>query len=85
MTWSPGFTDFTPGPTSTTTPPLMAEDRGEQPFGIRARQGEFVGMADAGGADLHHHLAFAGALELYLHDLERAGGLQGHGGAGAHG
>jgi hypothetical protein len=39
---------------------LMAEDRGEQPLGVGARQGEVVGVADAGGLDLDQDLARAG-------------------------
>jgi hypothetical protein len=39
---------------------LMAEDRGEQALGVGARQGEFVGVADAGGLDLDQNLARRG-------------------------
>jgi hypothetical protein len=39
---------------------LMAEDRGEQPLGVRARQREIVGVADAGGLDLDQNLARRG-------------------------
>ena len=43
---------------------LMAHDRGEQPFRIGAGEGELVGMADAGGLHLNHHLARFRAVEL---------------------
>jgi hypothetical protein len=42
---------------------LMAEDRGEQPLGVRARQREIVGVADAGGLDFRtSNLARSGRL-----------------------
>jgi hypothetical protein len=50
---------------------LMAEDRGEQPLGVRARQREVVGVADAGGLDLDQNLARARAVEVHVHDLQR--------------
>ena len=64
---------------------LMAEDRRKQPFGVSARQCEFVGVANAGGLDLDHHLALARPLELhggYFQRLSRGGG---DGGANIHG
>jgi hypothetical protein len=48
----------------------MAEDGGEQPLGVRAREGEFVGVADAGGLDLDQNLARARAIEVDVHDLQ---------------
>ena len=56
---------------------LMAQDGGEQPFGVGARAGEVVGMADAGGLDLDHDLAGLRAFEIDLHDLQRLAGLKG--------
>jgi hypothetical protein len=63
----------------------MAEDGGKDPLRIRAGQGEIVGVAEAGGLDLHQHLARAGAFEVDLGDLERLAGLDGQCGAGLHG
>ncbi len=62
----------------------MAEDRREQAFGVRARQGELVGVADAGRLDLDQHLALARSFEVDLHDLERLACGNGDGGAGFH-
>ncbi len=50
---------------------FMAEDRREQPLGVGARQGEFVGVADAGGLDLDQHLAGLRAGQIDLHHFER--------------
>ena len=64
---------------------FMAEDRRKQSFGIGARQGEFIGVADAGGLDLDQHFAFARSLELdgcYIQRLACGGG---NGGANIHG
>jgi hypothetical protein len=85
MTWSPGFSDVTPSPTSSTTPaPFMAEDRGEQPLGVRARQREIVGVADAGGLDLDQDLARLRAVEVHIHDLQRLSRFQRDGGTCTH-
>jgi len=64
---------------------LMAEDRRKQPFGIGARQGEFIGMADAGGLDLDQHFAFARPLELDGRYFQRLSCSGGDGGANIHG
>ena len=63
---------------------LMAENGREEAFGIGARTGELVGVADAGRLDLDHDLALARALEAYGLDLQRCSGLVGHGGAYVH-
>jgi hypothetical protein len=63
---------------------FMAQNGGEQPLGVGARAGEFVGMADAGGLDLDQHLAGLRALQIDLHDLQRFSGLKGDGGACSH-
>ena len=63
---------------------FMAQDRGEQPFGIGARQGEFIGVAKAGGLDLDQDLARLGAVQVDVHDFKRLARLQGDGGCGAH-
>ena len=64
---------------------FVAEDRGEGALGVGARQREFVGMADAGGLQFHHHLAGPRAFEVHLHDLKRLPGLDRDGCAGFHG
>jgi len=60
---------------------LVAEDAGEDAFGILARQGVGVGVADAGGDDADHHLARLGSGHLDLLDLQRTVGFPGDGGA----
>ena len=50
---------------------LVPEDGGEQPLGILAREGEGIGMANAGGLDLDQHLAGPWAVEIYGLDAER--------------
>jgi hypothetical protein len=42
----------------------MAKDRGEDAFGVGAGQGEFVGVADAGGLDLDQDLALFRVVEV---------------------
>ncbi len=75
MTWSPFFTEVTPGPTSTTTPaPSWPRIAGNSPSGIGARQRELVGVADAGRLDLDQHLAGLRAFELHGGDFERLAG-----------
>ena len=64
---------------------LMAEDRREQALGVRAREGELVGVADAGGLDLDQDFARLRAFEVDLHDFQRLSGFEGDGGAGLHG
>jgi hypothetical protein len=63
---------------------LMAEDGGEQPFGVGAGERELVGVADAGRLDLDQHLAGFRPVELDLGDLERLGLLECDRGAGFH-
>ncbi len=63
---------------------LMAEDGWKQAFGIGARAGELVGVADAGGLDLDQHLAGLRPLELNRLDHQGFAGLVGHGGAHIH-
>src|SRR5579862_2081965 len=64
---------------------LVAEDRRKQPLGIRARQGELIGVADAGRLDLDQNLAGARAFELDGGHFERLAGAEGYGGANIHG
>src|SRR6185437_6987195 len=56
---------------------FVAEDRGEEAFGVRARQRVLVGVADAGGLDLHENLAVARPIELDGFDAELLAGLAG--------
>jgi hypothetical protein len=63
---------------------FMAKNGGKQAFRIGTRQGEFIGMANARGADFHHDLAGLWAVKVDLHDLQRFSGGYGNGGAGAH-
>jgi hypothetical protein len=53
----------------------MAEDRREQALGVGAGQGEFVGVADAGGLDLDQNLAGARPFEFDLRHVERLASL----------
>ena len=62
----------------------MAEDGGEQPFGIGAGERELVGVANAGRLDLDQYLAGFRPVELDLRDLQRLGLLKCDSGAGFH-
>ena len=57
---------------------LVAENRGEQSFGVGPGQGEFVGVADAGGFDLDEHFTGLGPIELNGGDGERFPRLERH-------
>ena len=61
---------------------FMAQDGREDTFGVIARQGEGVGVADAGGDDAHQHFALFRRLDVHFDDLQRFIGGEGHGGAG---
>ena len=50
---------------------FVPEDRGKEPFGIRARARELVGVADARRLDLDEHLAGLRPFELDVLDDER--------------
>ncbi len=63
---------------------LMAEDCGEDALGVGAGEGEFVGVADAGGLDLDQHLARAWAFDVHRLQAERLARLAGHGGTDLH-
>jgi hypothetical protein len=58
---------------------------GNRPFGVGAAERVGVGVAHAGGLDLHQHLARARAFEVDGLDRQRGSGLEGDGGAGLHG
>src|ERR1035437_9888966 len=62
----------------------MAEDGGEDAFRIGAGEGEVVGVADAGGLDLHQHLALTRTFEIDGLDAQLLPGLADHGGANLH-
>jgi len=64
---------------------LVAKDGGEQALGVVARQGEGIGVANAGGLGLDQHLAVARPLQIDLDDFERLTGSEGNGGVGFHG
>ena len=86
MTWSPFFTDGHAGAdVDDDAGALVAEDRGKQPLGVGARQGELVGVADAGRLDLDQNLAGTRAFELDRGYLKRLAGAEGYGGANIHG
>jgi len=48
---------------------LVAQHCGKQALRVVARQGVRIGMADAGVADAHQHLAFARRRDINLHHL----------------
>ena len=64
---------------------LVAEDGGEEPFGIGPGKGELVGVADPGRADLHQDLAGPRAVELQRLQCQRGARLVGDGGTSFHG
>ena len=64
---------------------LVAEDGGKEALGVGARQGELVGVADAGRLDLDQDLACARAFEIDLGDLERLAGRKRDGCTTLHG
>ena len=75
-----------PGPDLDHHPrPLVPEHGGEDPFRVGPGQGELVGVADPGGADLHQHLARPRAVELQRLHGQRGARLMGDGGASFHG
>ncbi len=63
---------------------FVAEDRRKQPLGVGARQGELVGMADAGRLDFDQHLAVFRAVELDRLDRQLFSGLVSDGSASLH-
>src|SRR5271169_761964 len=63
---------------------FVAEDRWKQPLGVGARQGELVGMADAGRLDLDQHLPVLWAVELDRLDRELLSSLVSNSSASLH-
>ena len=64
---------------------LMAEHRRKDALWVIARQGEGIGMADAGVGDLDQHLTFLGRGHIDLDHLQGLASFEGHGGTGLHG
>ena len=64
---------------------FMAQDRREGPLRVGARQGELVGMADAGGLDLDQNLASLRSFKVDLDNFQRLARLEGDCGACPHG
>ena len=50
---------------------LVAKDGRKQPFGVITRKRKSVGMADTGGFNFNHNLAFAGPVHVNCLDTER--------------
>ena len=72
MTWSPGLSVVTPGPTSSTMPPpSWPSTHGEQSRRIAPAHRVRVGVADAGGDQAHETLARLRPRELDLVDHQR--------------
>jgi hypothetical protein len=64
---------------------LMPHDRRKQAFGICARNGEFIGMANPRGLDLHKNFALFRAFEIDLYDFKWFSSLKSHCCTGFHG
>ena len=64
---------------------FVAEDGGEQAFGVGATERVVVGVADAGGLDLHQHFTELGALQVHGLNRQRGTCFPGNGGLGFHG
>jgi hypothetical protein len=54
---------------------FVAKDRGEGAFGVCAGQGEFIGVADAGGLDFNQNLTLFRAFKVHVHHFQRFSGL----------
>ena len=86
MTWSPGLHALDPRADVDHHPgPLVPEDGGEEPLRIGPGEGELVGVADPGRADLHQDLAGPRAVELQRLQGQRGARLVGDGGTSFHG
>ena len=82
ITWSPGLTLVTPSPTSTTMPaPSWPSTAGNMPSGSSPRQGERIGVADAGVGDPDQHFALLRRRDVDLDDLQGFACGEGDGGA----
>lgn len=63
---------------------FVAQDAREDALRIQTVQRIGVGVADAGGLDLDHHLARARPFQIDFDDFEGAFGFERNGGAGFH-
>ena len=64
---------------------LVSQDGREQSFGVRPREREFIGVANARRLHFDEDLAGLGAFEVDVRDHERLGLFQCDSGAGLHG
>ena len=79
MTWSPFFTEVTPGTDiDHDAGALVTEDRRKQTLRVGARPGEFVGVADAGRLDFDEDFAGLRPFELYVDNFQRFAGTEGY-------
>ena len=62
---------------------LMAENGREDAFRIGAREGEGIGVANAGGMDAHQHLARLRGRDIDFGDFQWLACGPGDGGAGS--
>jgi len=60
---------------------FVAQDGGEDPFGVGPGEGEGIGVADAGGDDAYQYFARFRALHVHFFNGERFACLPGYGGA----
>ena len=63
---------------------LVAQNGRKRAFRVGTRQGEIVGVAQAGCLDFHQNLALLRAVQVHFHDFHRFARFQGDGGSGAH-
>jgi hypothetical protein len=70
-----GFSEVTPGPTSTRRPRPHGRGWPGRCLRVGARPGELVRVADAGGLDLDQDLAFARAFQIQFDDFSTLNGL----------
>ena len=76
MTWSPRFKRRHAGAgLDDDARAFMSENRGEQSFGVGARQSVGVGVADAGRLDFDEDFAGLWPFEVNACDFERLAGL----------
>jgi hypothetical protein len=84
MTWSPFLTSHAGAGFDDDARALMPKNRREQSFRIGARQGEFIGVADAGCPDFNQDFAGARAVKLDCGDFKGLAGRKRDGGANVH-
>ena len=63
---------------------LVAQHAGKQPLRVGARQGEIIGVANAGRLDFNENFAGLRPVEVDLDDFQRLFGGECDGGAGFH-